>query len=247
MASSILNCTELDASLTALEPVFQGTGSVWSWGPAALLLLLGCVLLVQGEFFVRPIAATVGGVGGVLVSYVLTGWGGMQCDGRLVVASVSGIVLALVAVCVLKTGIFLLGGAALASVTHLVYESLNVTPDPRFEWLGRSGYYYIAIVVASVGGGILSFLQRRKLLRILSSAAGGGCLVLSLHIVWRTTSESSPPSLVSLLVLLTSTLAGCCVQHSLHRRRVSRRRPSRKSRDDNDEEELQTVVGRPVR
>ena len=149
--------------------------------------------------------------------------------------------VALAISCILKSGVFVVGSAGLAGITHIVYDALPSTatqPAPSFQLMGRSGYYYIAMLVAVIGGGVLSYTQRTKLLRIMSSAVGGGCIVLGLHLIWVRSYDSDIPSIAALVVLLLCTVAGAFLQHYLATRR--KRQGRRRRRED-------VPVGIPVR
>ena len=221
-----MNCSELDEFLDDAHNalVDEPAGVVVG---IALLTCAAIALLAFGERIFRPASALVGGIVALFASYaMLAHVTTLQCAQLLAIASVLALLMALAIMCVLKSAIFVLGSAALGTVTHLVYDSLPETlthPSGMFQFMGRSGYYYVAMAIAIVGGGILSYTQQQKLMRLMSSAVGGGCLVLALHLFWMEVFARPIPTLAALLVLLGATVIGAVIQDRLHRRRTARR------------------------
>ena len=217
----MLNCSDIDNAVSQL----QHTVTRVDWGivvASTLLLTLSATLLVFGERLVRPLSAIVGGLGGAAAVFVLSALFDppLDCEVRLIAASVGAILAAIIALCIFKTGMFILGAAGFGAVTHLVYDALPLPPpDPSFALLGRSGYYYIIMFVSVVLGGILSYLQRKQFIRITSSLIGGGLLVLTVYII--TDASGHPlPGLAAIGILVASTLCGIGAQHMLAKRRT---------------------------
>lgn len=218
------NCTDLDYAWDHTHDfvVQHPAGIVVA---TSTLFIVGLVLIAYGERIIRPVGAVIGGVTALVVGFVATGYVlNLSCEVRVVVAVVLAVLVALAIYCILKAGIFLVGSAGLAGVTHLVYHSIPATATlSSFQVLGRSGYYYIAMVIAVIGGGILSYTQRKKLVRIMSSAVGGGCIVLALQLIWIRSYDSDIPSIASLGVILLCTVAGAFLQPYLAKTRKRRR------------------------
>ena len=218
----MFNCTDLDAAVTDAHALLRSGDAALV---VALCLLVGLAgtLLIAGETLVRPLGAVVGGVGGAVAAFVLTALvDDMACGVRLAVAGVSGAVGALLALCVLRTGVFLLGAGGLATVTHFVYDAL---PLEGGALLGRSAYYYGAMAAAALVGGVLAHCQRRDVLRLASSLVGGGCLVLALHLGLDRAGEQLP-TLATATLLVGAAIVGVSVQR-LRARRARRARTSR--------------------
>ena len=230
----MLNCTDLDRAWEHTHDlvVQHPSGIVVA---ISTLFLVGLVLLAYGERVIRPAGAVIGGVATLVVVFVATGYVlELSCEVRVIVAGVVAVLVALAISCILKSGIFLVGSAGLAGVTHLVYDAIPASatqPTSGFELMGRSGYYYIAMLIAVVGGGILSYTQRTKLVRIMSSAVGGGCIVLALHLIWIRSYDTDIPSIAALVTLLVCTIAGSFLQHYLATRVRRRRRRGRRNGD----------------
>lgn len=244
----MMNCTELDIVLEHTREVVieHPVGVIVA---VSALLITGVTLLTYGERIIRPAGAVIGGVATLIVSFATIGYiTDLQCEVRMGIAGVLSVIVALAISCILKSGVFLVGAAGLAAVTHLVYDALPHTltqPTTSFQLMDRSGYYYIAMSVAVVAGGILAYTQRKKLMRIMSSAVGGGCIVLAIHLVWIQATDTGIPSIVALIVLLFSTVTGAFLQHYMsqrrHRRPLKRRRRGREYSDDDP-----VPVGVPV-
>lgn len=223
----MLNCTELDHTweYTHNLVVEHPSGIVVA---ISLLFVVGIAHLAYGERIIRPSGALIGGIATLVIVFVASRYVlDLSCEARVIVAAVLAVLVALSISCVLKSGVFLVGSAGLAGVTHIVYDALPITAEQStssFQLMGRSGYYYIAMLVAILGGGVLSYTQRTKLLRILSSAVGGGCIVLGLHLIWVRSYDTDIPSIATLIVILLCTVAGAFLQHYLAMRRIRGRR-----------------------
>lgn len=218
------NCTDLDLLIGDATELTRAdsTGGVLI---VVLLSLFGGCLLFAGEQLVRPLGALAGGVGGALAAFVITAALGVPCEARLVTTATTGVLAALLALLVIRYGIFLLGAAGLAAATHFVYDALPLQDGGGgdFRLLGHSGYYYIAMAVAVVLGGVVSYVQRGNLLRIASSLLGAGSWTLAVFLVCEHHSVRLP-SVASLVILLACTLGGVGVQRwrSLRRKRARR-------------------------
>lgn len=236
-----MNCTELDRVVVSLT---EGvTRDDTAFGVAVTLLLAtSLVLLTHGERLIRPLAGLLGGVAGGGGAFVLTRLfrPALPCEVRLILAGVSGVVVAVVAICILKTGLFLIGAFGLGSVAHLVWDSLPLghVRGP-FTLLSRPGWYYIAVGSTALVGAVVSQWKRRTFTRIASAVLGGTGLATGVHLLYARNDSTAPPLLL-LCVLIGSSVAGCVTQHALETWRRKRRAAKRRT-----EQEL-VPVGRPV-
>lgn len=214
----MLNCTEIDAGAASAIALVGETDA----GAAGALLVLcatSALLVTHGERIVRPVSAVVGAGGGVAATYLLVD-AGVACELRLGAAAVSGIVLAALALCVLKTGLFLLGAAGFAAVGHLVYETLPLGGvDAPFVFLDRSGWYWATLGGCAVVGGAVSFAQKTNFVRLVSAALGGCGLAAALHLAVAHFSDAEAPQVALLGVAAAATACGAYVQRRLARRR----------------------------
>lgn len=225
-----LNCTELDGVFDDGHSFLVESDLGFAVTVATLLLASG-LLLVKGEHVVRAMSAAVAGVGAAGAVFVLSEFvDDVPCVARIGVAGGAGVIAAVLALCLLKTGLFLLGAAGFGVVAHYAYGALPLGDvAPPFVLMGRSGYYYIAIAAAGVVGAVASHWQRTHFVRISSSLLGGGGLAWTVHLVAER-SDSTIPALALLSVLLVSTTGGVVTQHYLAKQR---RRP-RQRVDDED-------------
>lgn len=218
-----MNCTQVDDALTdaqafLLETDF-GVGIL-----AACIVLASSVLLFYGERVVKPACVLVGGAGGAVSLFVLTDSASVSCYVRLGAAGLAGVVVGLLALTLVKSGIFILGAAAFATVTHYVYSSLPLdgVASP-FTMLGMSGWYVISMASSIVVGAIVSHLRRKQLIRVITALLGSGGIVAALHLVLDRSGEGDAfPAFVYALLLLPGTALGTCAQRVLARRRRAR-------------------------
>lgn len=243
----MLNCTELDETL-AHTHAFVVRHPVGGVVTAVCLILAGLVLVAYGERVIRLTGTVIGGTATLVLSYAVLAHAPLACEWRVGIAAALAVVVALAVSCVLKSGVFLVGAAGLAGVTHVVYDALPAAltrPTTSFQLADRSGFYYVAMGVAVVGGGVLAHTQRTKLVRILAAAVGGACVVLAVHIAWVRwggTDEGVPPS-VALAVLLVCTALGTALQTYL---RTRERRGARARAQGQVERGVAVPVGVPV-
>lgn len=215
-----MNCTELDAFVDSLSENIARDDVSFGVGLLSLFLV-SFALLTHGERLVRPLAAVLGGVLGGGGTFLLTRGIDISipCEARLAVAAVAGVVLAVLAMCVLKTGLFLLGALGLGATAHLVWESLPLdgVAGP-FTLAGRAGWYYIVVGGAALTGAVVSQLQKKRFTRIASSVLGGSGLAVGVHLMYARNGTTAPPALL-LGVVIGSSIAGSFTQHYLQRRR----------------------------
>lgn len=207
-----MNCTALDSFVSSTnESVTQSdAGFAIAVG---LLLSTSLALLTHGERLVRPLVAVVGGVVGATGTFVLTRVVAVPCEARLGVAAVCGIMLALLATCVLKTGLFLLGAFGLGATAHLVWESLPLghVVGP-FSVAGRAGWYYITVGAAATTGAVVSQVEKKKFTRIASSVLGGVGVAVATRFIYDREHVSDPPPALLLAVVVSCTLFGYVAQ-----------------------------------
>ena len=233
-----INCTDLDRliddSLVAIE---TDAGFVIS---ISILCVLSLVVIADGERFARPLAGIVAGSIAAVGLYVLTtGIGDVPCVARIVVSLVGSIAACLLAVCLLKGGLFAIGAGGFGTVSHFGYKSVPWFDQqkPPFLILGMSGYYYIAILVGGLLGAIVSVLLKKQFLRITTSLVGSGGIALATHLVAAKT-NTVVPSLAYVVILFVFTGIGVLLQTYISKRRRGRRRRRRRRDDDDDDDRL---------
>jgi len=219
-----MNCTELDDFAREVQVGFNDHGGWVSHVAVVSLLLTAAVLLPFGDRVIHPLAAVVGGMtaGGVTFASSMY-FGDLMCEIRLGIAGAAAVLAALLALCLFKKGLFLLGAAAFATLAHLIYDALplpeNVSETSSFVILGRSGYYYIALSLSGLVGGIVAYVQQRNFARIGSSLIGSGCLILAVSLLLDMSMSPPLPSVAMIAILVCCTLAGVTLQTHLSKRR----------------------------
>lgn len=218
-----MNCTQLTTAIDDVGHFVLSHDAGFATG-ATLLVLVSVVFLAYGEVVIKPMGAVVGGVGGAVGVYVALSE--VDCVARLAVAGITGVVLAVLALCVLHTGLVLVGAAGLAAVAHFVHDAVpplrNVQGAP-FTLMGRSAYYYMMIAAALLVGGALACFRRKAFVRVSTALVGGAGLAVATHLVVSRTTRDDAPALVVLAVLVVAACTGAFVQTWLARRRKARR------------------------
>lgn len=206
-----MNCSELDAALEDAHALVIDSdgGFVVASGS---LVVASLVLLVLGERLARPLGAAVAGAVAAVAGFVFTRAGELPCAARLAIAGTACVLAAVLALCLFKTGLFVLGAAGFGTVAHYVYAALPLDGvEPPFVVLHRSGYYYLAVGTAATAGGIATQCQRAHVVRISSALVGGGGLAYATHLV-ADRAGADVPALVLLATLVLSTVAGVALQ-----------------------------------
>ena len=213
-----MNCTELDDALDIVAQfvVDEDIGFIVT---LSLSLLTSTVLLIWGEHLVKPLSALVSGVGGCVAVFVVSELFDWSCIPRLAVSVATGICLALLALCLFKTGLVLLGAAGFGTIAHFLYTSLPLNEiKPPFTLAGLSAYYYLALMTATILGGVVAFFQKKNLIRVSSSLIGGAGIATSVHFVSHRTGNTLSP-IPLLVVFAISSSVGIVSQRFLSRRR----------------------------
>ena len=238
-----MNCTELDATSTHLREAVVGSDGGFAVA-CVVLALPSLLLLAAGEQLMRTLSALTAGVGGGVAVFVITEAvrPPVACETRLVVAAIAGVGAAVLAVCVVRTGLFVLGAAGFGVVTHLVYDSLPLDGSGGdLVLLGRPIYYYLAMAAMILLGAVVGALQRREFVRISSSLLGAGGMTLLLHLAVERAGGRVPP-IALLVVLVACTVGGVAVQW----RRAARGRSKRAAREGRDAGGGSVPVGLPI-
>ena len=216
-----MNCSDVDAVVADVERLVVDTDGGFV---TVMLLLLAAsgILLAQGERFVRPICAVVAGLSASAGTLFLTSLAdsAMPCWVRLSIVGLAGVCAAVLALCIVKTGLFLLGAVGFGVVGHFAYETLpleNVAAP--FVLAGRSGYYYLTVLASAAVGAIASQWQRTHFIRISSSLLGGAGIALTVHLVFERVGEGTVPPLALLFTMLGSAGGGIALQSYVETRR----------------------------
>ena len=221
-----MNCTDLD---TAFDQGISAINTdVGFWAAVGTLAVASFTVLCFGQRVTRPLAGVLAFVGATLGLFWLMD--SVACEVRIVVSLVAGTMAATLALCLLKGGMFILGGAAFGTVVHFTYEAIDFPHKPPFEIMGRSGVYYLTVGGAAIIGAVTSVCFKKHFMRITTSLIGGGGVALVLYLC-SNRNKWDLASVVYLSVLLGSALMGIFIQRWLSSRRRTETRRS-DSRDD---------------
>ena len=217
-----MNCTELDAVAADARRFTADFGDAGFAVAATALGIVGLLLVTAGEHAVRPLGACAAASAAGVAAFAASGTVGVACELRLGGAAAAAIAAAMLASCVLKTGLFLLGATSFGAGAHLTYGVLPVPAEAEAAnpvWLGRSVYYYAAIGAAAGVGAVLTCTHRGHFARIVSSLLGAACLAALVHLCVDRARGTAPPAWALLVTLVGATLVGVTVQERRKRRR----------------------------
>ena len=206
LSQEAMNCSSIQATLDDLHTVEGTLAFATMFGVTSVVSLL---LIVRGERLLRPLGAAAGAYVSAVVIFVASET--VSCEMRLVLATVAAIIGAGVALCILGTGLAIIGGVGLAAVAHVVLDVLPFDDDYDSIVLGRSGVYWGAVGGSFALGAVVTCVQRKPMLRVASALAGGGFAVAAVHIAYARTHDSPPPA-IPVAILIASTAVGVLVQ-----------------------------------
>jgi hypothetical protein len=234
-----MNCSELDL---AVEGGIAAAQTDTGFGTFITAIgLLSIAMIMCGERIARPLAGIIAFGGVTLLLFGITGDmvfdSNLPCLPRVLVSTVGGLVCAVLAWCLLKGGLFVLGAASLGTVAHFVYRSVPIakTHEPPFVIMGESGYYYITLGVAGLAGALLSIVMKKQIMRITTSLIGGGGLALTTHLVADRV-KKEVPAIVLVFIMIVGTAIGVGAQHYLSKRHKRLKKKKRKAAHDADSE-----------
>ena len=216
-----IDCAEIVDTLerTDLVGLFRGgengtetLGSPARTGTTVTLGLVSMALLLFGARFLRPLGAlTLGGVA-FFASIGSTSW--LVCEGRLGAAAVAGLSAALLTCCLLRTGLFLIGGTAFGLSAYIIYTG-SVSHAPRPIWGGRSWLFWAVLGVSTVTGAVLVYVRRKSVFAVASSMLGSVGILLALQTL---SVQLSSWSVV--LLFCGTTAAGVGAQYAIEHRKA---------------------------
>lgn len=227
-----MNCSELDVAVE--EGIAAAQTDVGFGFIVASIGLLSLSMIGYGERIARPIAGIIAFGGATVFLFGITGTtvvnSNLPCLARIIISAVGGLACAALAWCLLKGGLFVLGGAAFGTVAHFVYRSIPLmeTIDPPFVIMGESGYYYIALGAAGLVGASVSICMKKQFMRITTSLIGGGGLALTTHLA-ADRAEEEVPALILVLIMTVGTALGVGGQHYLSKRHKRLKKNKRKA------------------
>lgn len=181
-------------------------------GVAAVLASL--TLLVFGHRILRTVSAVANGSVVFFLALRSASWVS-ACELQIAVAGLSAASAALLTVCLLKTGLFLVGASAFGLTTYVLYDGM-VSAEPSvlggMAWMGRSVVFWGLVAASAVAGAVVVVVLRRKVYMAISSLLGATGMCVSLVLF-----APSAPAWVFLVVFCVSTAGGIGAQHLLRR------------------------------
>lgn len=240
----MMNCTGLDSAVVELSNIATSEGGVvlglGSLGAASV------ALLVVGEHIVRPMAGIVAGVLSTGAVFMVTSLAPIDCLVRVIVSLGTGLTAAVAALCLLKTGIFLVGAASFGAAAHFVYDTLPlesvVSSEATWMAFGVPFPYLATVGVAGTVGAVLAYVARKQLLRVTTALLGGCGIAWTVHLTAdhfvlgddagsgeQRMGEDPASPLLLLCIAFVATLAGVGAQTYLAQRNV--KKPKREEED----------------
>jgi len=200
-----------------------------------LLLAVSVATMLAGRRFFKPLAAVLVAGMAIVAMHALTRT--LPCPWPVVTGVVAATCAALLVVCLLHRGIFLLGAAAFAITTHFVHDSLTVDWDaldvPSVQ--GRSLVYWIAMAASIVAGGVAVHLGRRQVLVALTSVAGGVGATVAIAL-WVDDAPADHGALWAAMAVLLSAAGGAFQVWQRRQARAPRAALARRRRRSDDVE-----------
>ena len=169
-----MNCSNLDSAYeTTLTLLTSETGTVVY---SSLLGVGGLALMLFGYLIARPTACFIAGIAASVAVFVVTDTADLNCVMRLVVSGLGGLVACLVALCLVRNGMFILGAIGFGVVSHYVYATIPVDEStaPFVAW-DKSAYYWSTITGSALLGAVLTCLMKQTML-VFSTAFIGASL-----------------------------------------------------------------------
>lgn len=163
-----------------------------------VLMLVSLVFAVRGGKLIRPscvvASAAIGfwAVWDMLHMFVGMAQGGddasgLPCEARLIGGTAVGLILGVVAFCVIKLGLFLLGACALGGSVYLFFEAFpHLDSGPAFVGpgdldTGRSLLVWGIALLAGLVGGCLVRCNSKKVLEVVTAVIGGFGFAHAVH------------------------------------------------------------------
>lgn len=199
-----MDCSDVDSVWDDLQSYADTDYVVYA--SASVGFALSLLLIFFGARLIRPLSATLGGVGGAISIFVLSR-NSLPCEGRLVVSAAGGGALALLCLCLFKAGLFLLGATGFAAIAHFVWEGLSLSQlHGPFHVFGRPVWYFCAVGVAAIAGSVTSQCGKETFERAISSLIGGIGVSVSGYAILNHLGQPVP-----LLAVAGVSVAGCLV------------------------------------
>jgi hypothetical protein len=180
-----MNCTEFDYLYDDIVAHVSTTSQIFWISTASFSFIFSILMIFTGEKLFRPASVLIAGLVGLVLGYMITTeMGYVKCYIKLIVAGVFALVLSIAVSCLLKAGMFLLGGAAFGTVAHYSFEIIpeDVLPNV-FAFQNKNGLYWIVVGCSGLIGAIIALIYKKKFMRLATSLIGGSGISLSIYIL----------------------------------------------------------------
>lgn len=211
-----MNCTEFDYLYDDIVAHISTTSQIFWISLSSFSFIFSLLMIFIGEKVFRPASAFIAALAGLVLGYMITTeMGQVKCYIKLIVSGVFALVLSVLVSCLLKAGLFLLGGASFGAVSHYLFEIIPEESLPNiFAFQNKNGLYWIIVGVSGTVGAILALVYKKKFMRLATSMIGGSGISFSLYILCF--EIINPPVYVHPLVFLAITIVfslfGYCFQ-----------------------------------
>lgn len=197
------------------EHITEPTGMI----VPVLGLMVSTVLLVVGAriFRVSAAIAAAGFAFCVVYSFIRdSGAADVNCNARIISASIVAAIAAISAGCVYKAGLFLIGAAAFAASVHMIFASF-----PQLHDIGntptmsdKSLVYWGLMLLAAIAGGLLLRWNSKPVLEFVTSAVGGAGIAYSLYRI-TSLADFYVERWIFMIVGMGSTIVGTLLQRHI--------------------------------
>jgi len=169
-----------DMKNVTLHAVNNSTGFIFS----SIVLVFGLFASFFGGRFFKPLASITAAIFGFCFVYELSEYSsGLSCDFRILISSISGLILLFATSCLIKLALFMIGAAAFGGFIHFVFAAfpeLNTAYDvPIIQ--KKSLLYWGSLLLAGVLGGFMFKWKEKLSLDIMTSIIGGAAFSYGLH------------------------------------------------------------------
>lgn len=211
-----MNCTDFDNLYNEIVTHVSMTSQIFWTVALSFSLVFSFTMLISGERMIRPTTVIVSGCAGVVLGYaVSSNFLSTDCEIKLIISGVFGLVLSFLGFCLIKTGVFILGAVAFGTVAHYVVGVIPVSALPKyFTFQNRNGVYWIATFGSGALGAILTTCFKKDFLILVTSMLGGSGIAFSMHVIFERFLNPNVylPSFLYLLAAILGTFFGVTVQ-----------------------------------
>lgn len=225
-----MNCSDFDILHTELIRHISDTSRIFWIVSLCFVSIFSFLMIAVGEKIIKPSSGFVCGVVGFLLGYTITSYiSETECETKIFISAIFGVVLSFVGFCIMKAGIFIVGATAFGTVGHYIF---NVVPDDilptSFVFLNLNGAYWITIACSGILGAIMSKCFKKDFLILVTSMLGGSGIAFSTYVSFEKLPKNPIvlPDIVYLFETLFFLVIGIFLQRRRFRKKNNTRPPS---------------------